>query len=88
LLGISGAAVRAAVKRQNLSATGKGRARKFPRATVDALLQQRARGCGPETVNHYTRAIRGFFRWLVKAKRMAANPLESLTLINAAVDVR
>ncbi len=88
LLGISGAAVRAAVKRLELDATGNGKARTFPRATVEALVLQRTKGCGPETANHYVRAVRGFFRWLVKAKRIGSNPLESLTLVNAAVDVR
>lgn len=88
LLGITGAAVRAAVKRLNLPATGRGKARRLPRATVEALLLNRAKGCGPETVNHYIRAVRGFFRWLVKTKRIGSNPLESLVLVNAAGDVR
>lgn len=88
LLGITGAAVRAAVKRLKLTATGNGKARRLPRSTVEALVLNRAKGCGPETVNHYTRAVRGFFRWLVRAKRIGSNPLDSLTLVNAAVDVR
>jgi integrase len=88
LLGISGAAVRAAVKRLKLDATGNGKARTFPRATVEALVMQRAKGRGPETINHYTRAVRGFFRWLVRCKRVGSNPLESLSLVNAAVDLR
>ena len=88
LLGISGTAVRSAVKRLNLPATGKGKARTFPRATVEALVLNKAKGCSPETVNHYVRSVRGFFRWLVKAKRLGSNPLESLSLVNAAVDVR
>ncbi len=88
LLGVSGMAVRAAVKRHNLTATGNGKARRLPRSTVEALVTNKAKGCGPETVNHYIRAVRGFFRWLVKAKRVGADPLDSLTLVNAAVDVR
>ena len=88
LLGVSGAAVRAAVKRLNLAATGNGKARTFPRSTVEALVTNRGKGCAPETANHYVRAVRGFFRWLVKAKRIGANPLDSLSLVNAAVDVR
>lgn len=88
LLGITGAAVRAAMKRLNLPATGHGKARVYPRSTVEALVLNRAKGRGPETGNHYTRAVRGFFRWLVKAKRIGSNPLESLTLVNAAADVR
>ena len=88
LLGISGAAVRAAVKRLNLPATGNGKARTLPRSTVETLVLNKAKGRGPETVNHYTRAVRGFFRWLVKAKRIGSNPLETLALVDAAVDVR
>lgn len=80
------AAVRATVKRLNLAAEGNGRARTFPCATVEALAAKRAKGCGPETVNHYTRATRGFFRWLVRSQRLGSNPLEALALVNAAVD--
>lgn len=68
LLGVSGAAVRAAVKRHGLSADGHGKARRYPRATVAALADRMGRGCGPETVNHYVRAVRSFFRWMVRAK--------------------
>jgi integrase len=88
LLGISGTAVRAAVKRLNLPATGNGKARTLPRSAVETLALNKAKGCAPETINHYIRAVRGFFRWLVKAKRLGSNPLESLSLVNAAVDVR
>lgn len=42
----------------------------------------------PQTVNHYVRAVRGFFRWLCKVKRVASNPVESLALLNANTDVR
>ena len=88
LLGISGTSVRAAVKRLGLTATGNGKARTFPRSTVETLLMKAAQGRGPETINHYVRAIRGFFRWLVKAKRLGSNPLESLTLVSTSADVR
>lgn len=88
LLGVSGAAVRAAVKRLKLPAAGNGRARRFPRSTVEALALNQAKGCGPETVNHYVRAVRGFFRWLVKAKRLGSYPLESLAFVNTAGDFR
>ena len=51
-------------------------------------MAQVGRGCGPTTINHYVRAARGFFRWLVKAKRLGSNPLEYLTLLNTTTDVR
>jgi integrase len=88
LLGISGAALRAAVKRHGLNVTGEGRARRLPRATVTALVDRMGRGCGPQTVNHYVRAVRGFFRWMTRAKRIGSNPLDTLTLLNAQTDVR
>jgi integrase/recombinase XerC len=88
ILGISGAAVRAAVSRHRLEASGHGKARRLPRATVLALAEHMAKGRGPETLNHYVRAVRGFFRWLVKAKRAPFNPLDSLELVNAKADVR
>ncbi len=88
IFGISGTAVRATIKRHGLAATGNGKARKYPRETVAALADRIGRGVGPGTVNHYVRAVRGFFRWMVKAKRIASNPLDSLSLMNAQVDVR
>jgi site-specific recombinase XerC len=88
LLGISGTAVAAAARRLDLTATGNGKARRYPRSTVEALAANRAKGHGPETVNHYVRAVRGFFRWLVKAKRFHSNPMDTLSLVNTKADVR
>lgn len=88
LLGISGTALSKNLKRQGLIATGNGKARRIPRSAVEALMLNQAKGCGPETVNHYIRAVRGFFRWFVKMKRIGSNPLEMLSLVNSAVDLR
>jgi integrase len=88
LFGISGAAIRATVKRLELEAVGHGKRRVYPRATVEAIAAARTRGIGPETANHYIRAVRGFFRWLVKAKRIGSNPLDTLSLASVACDVR
>lgn len=88
LLGISLQALARTMARHGFSAAGNGKACRIPRTTAEALVARQAKGCGPETVNHYIRALRGFFRWLVKAKRIGSNPLESLALVNAAVDVR
>jgi len=88
LLGISGTAVRSAVSRHGLTAEGQGKARKYPRATVEALVDLSSRGAGPQTVNHYVRAVRGFFRWMVRAKRLRSNPLDTLSLLNTQTDVR
>jgi len=88
LLGITLAGVRYLVKRHRLPTVGNGRGRKYPRPTVVALTTRAHRGCGPETVNHYVRAVRGFMRWLVRAKRVGANPLDALSLQSGTTDVR
>jgi hypothetical protein len=44
LLGITGAALRAAVKRLNLPATGNGKARRLPRSAVETLVTERSEG--------------------------------------------
>ena len=88
VIGISGAALRAAIKRHGLEAGGSGKARKYPRRTVEVLVDRTGRGCGPQTVNHYVRAVRGFFRWMVRAKRIGTNPLDTLPLLNTQSDIR
>ena len=88
ILNVSHSAVSNAVKRHSLLATGNGKARKLPRATVEALAMKRAKGAGPETANHYVRAARGFFRWLTTANRIGSNPLESLKMLNTTTDTR
>jgi excisionase family DNA binding protein len=87
-LGVTKSALNRSIQRHRLPAAGNGKVRRIPRTTVEALATSAARGVGPATVNHYTRAVRWFFRWLVRAKRIGSNPLETLTLVNAAVDVR
>jgi integrase len=88
VLGISMAALRAAVKRHGVEATGHSRARRLPRAGVELIAERMSRGCGPQTANHYVRAVRGFFRWMVRAGRATANPLDALELVGAEADVR
>jgi len=88
LLGLKPLSVTKAVSRHRLAATGAGRKRRYPRATVEALAALQARGGSPETVNHYVRAVRSFCRWLVKNRRLPYNPLETLALVNTASDRR
>lgn len=88
LLGMTVDAVRRFAARHRLPTVGRGAARKLTRASVDALAEMKAKGAGPTTANHYTRAVRGFTRWLVRSKRIGSDPLDSLTLVNEAVDVR
>lgn len=88
VLGISGTAIAASVKRHGLAASGSGKARRFPRATVEAIATHGAKECGPETVNHFVRAAKAFGRWLMKSRRFNTNPFDALVPLNAAVDVR
>ncbi|MEX0701310.1 MAG: tyrosine-type recombinase/integrase [Planctomycetales bacterium] len=72
--GITGAAVSnwLAAKRKG-NAKGKGKATK---------------GIGISTSNGYLVAIKSFCNWLVRERRMAANPITHLQRLNAKVDVR
>jgi integrase len=45
-------------------------------------------GMAAETVNHYLRALRGFFRWLVRCRRLGADPLGAANLLNPNADRR
>lgn len=88
LLGVGPSALARTLRRHQLAAAGNGKARRLPRSTVEALVTNKAKGAGPTTANHYIRAVRGFTRWLVKSKRMGSDPLDTLHLLNEAVDVR
>lgn len=88
MLGVHLSAVSAMVRRMQLPATGNGKARRFPRCTVEALALQQTKGASPQTVNHYIASVRAFFGWMVQAKRIGSNPLEALAMVNVAVDVR
>ena len=54
------------VRRHRLQAEGKGKKRRFPRATAEALRQRAAVPVSPRTVNAYLVAVKTFTRWLVK----------------------
>jgi hypothetical protein len=46
-------------------------------------------GFAAETVNHYLRSLRAFFRWLVRSHRgLPADPLAAAELLNADADRR
>ncbi len=88
LLGIGLHAFAKAMKRHQLQAAGNGKARRVHRAAVETLALAAARGVGPVTANHYLVAVRGFYRWLIKTKRIGSNPLETLTLMSITADIR
>ena len=88
LLGIKAASVGTAVRRHRLAAEGQGKARRFPRATVEALQDRLCRGVSVETTNQYLTHVKSFTRWLVKDHRAAADPLTHLETGNNRLDRR
>lgn len=46
------------------------------------------KGFGAKTLNHYVAVLRAFGNWLVRSKRLPANPFAHLAKVNAEVDVR
>jgi integrase/recombinase XerC len=88
VLGLTPRAVRAAMQRHGLKMTGEGATRRIPRETVVQLATRQARGWSPATMNQYIKAARGFTSWLVLSRRVTADPLDTLSLANTAIDVR
>jgi integrase len=88
LLGIKAASVGTAVSRHRLAAEGQGKARRYPRTTVEALQDRLCRGVSVQTTNQYLAHIKAFCRWLVKDRRTADNPLSHLEAGNNQLDRR
>jgi len=76
------------VRRHGLEAVGKGRARRFPQATVLALHTRLSRGSGTQTSAYYLREAKSFCRWLVRDRRTPENPLAHLQGGNVKLDRR
>jgi integrase len=77
-LGIRNASFAPLVARHGLAAEGSGKARRFPRSTVEALLAHRSRGVGHGTAGYYAREVKAFTRWLARRRRIAQDPLADL----------
>jgi integrase len=88
VLGVKPSAVTALVRRYRLEAKGNGKARRYPRATAEALLSMRPRGKSIKTSNLYLAAVKQFCGWLVQDRRMADNPLAHLSGGNVKLDRR
>jgi integrase/recombinase XerC len=88
LLGVSTAAVRDAVKRHRLEASGQGKARRFPRATVEALLGRQGQGASAQTRNYYRAHLRTFGNWLVRDRRLGESPFRHMEAENTTTDRR
>jgi integrase len=76
------------VKRHRLAAAGAGKARLFPRATVEAQLDRQGQGAGAQTRNYYRAHLRTFGNWLVKDRRLGENTFRHLEAENTATDRR
>jgi integrase len=89
-LGIHPDSVRRALRCHGLKGVGQSKARRYPRATVEGLLERLCRGIGVSTSNHYLVAMKGFTRWLAETDppRADRDRLASLRQLNAEVDVR
>jgi integrase len=87
-LGINKTAVASLVKRHRLEANGNGKARRYPRATVETLREKRNQGIGIKTSNLYLSGMKAFCNWLVRDGRMAANPIVHLKGLDPQNDQR
>jgi integrase len=76
------------LRREGLAANGNGKARRYPRDTVEALQDRFCRGIGISTSNGYLTAIKGFSRWLYQQERTGRDRLVSLSRLNAKTDLR
>ena len=88
LLGIQRLSVGTAVRRLRLEAVGKGKARRFPRATIETLQDRFSRGVCVQTTNDYLSSLKSFGRWLVKDRRTSEYVFQHLEGGNAKVDRR
>jgi len=88
LLGIKPASVAPRVRRHHLPGTGQGRARRFPRSTVEAILGQCVPGASAGTANQYLTHLKGFSRWLVRGRKIPADPFQYLNRLNEEADQR
>jgi hypothetical protein len=88
VLGIKSASVSIRVKRYRLEVIGPPKARRLPRATVEALQDRLCRATSMQTSNYYLSHAKSFCRWLVKDRRMPDNPLTHLEGGNGQIDRR
>jgi hypothetical protein len=80
--------VNALVRRHRLKADGKGKARRFPQATAEFLLEHLTRDRGIQTINFYLAAVKQFLNWMVKDRRTSDNLLAHLSGGNVKLDRR
>jgi integrase len=93
LLDIKPTTVPARIRKAGLKAEGEGKARRYPRATVEALAQHKTPGMAIETSNQFIMAVKAFGNWLTskKGKRFpieGGNPFDGLDKQDARLDRR
>ena len=90
LLRIRPCGVTKLVHRRGLKPTGNGKARRFPKAIVEVLLKERRLRTGYSTrsINQHVMAVKSFFNWMVRDRRLLANPLVGLEMGNPENDRR
>ncbi len=76
------------LRRERLEVKGTGKARRYPRPTVEALQERFCRGIGISTSNGYLAAIKTFSRWLVAKERTDRDRLAAVRALNAETDRR
>jgi hypothetical protein len=70
-LRVNAPALTALIRQHRLRAEGQGKARRYPRATAEALRSRRARGRSIKTSNLYLDAVKQFAACLVSDRRTA-----------------
>ena len=81
-LGIDPSCVPSLISRHRLPATGQGKARRFPRETVEALRRNRGRGVSIKTANEYLSDIKAFMNFMILDRLAAENPIAHLRKLN------
>ena len=81
-------AVRAMIRRHRLDAKGKGKARRYPRTTIEFLQDRLCRGISMQTSNYVIVHAKAFGRFLVKSRRLAENPFAHIQKGRVEVDRR
>jgi integrase len=71
-----------------LDAAGNGKARRYPKATTEALRSRRIHARSIKTSNLYLDSTKQFAAWLVQDRRMPDNPLAHLSGGNVKLDRR
>src|SRR5262249_19568721 len=87
-LGVKPSAVPPLVRRHRLEAAGRGKARRYPRATLEVLHALRSRGRSVQTSNLYLDAVKGFAAWRVRDRRPGGTPLDHREGGNVKLDRR